>query len=336
MRILVVSSVYNSTPPVGYGGIQRVVHSLTEALVRQGHDVILMAPPRSHCSGRTVHVAAYDPERPWTAVKSGSDLLSEEPLYEAMVDFLKTDRVDVIHDWSFQNLFVQRHPDHTPFVVSTCIPPAPGFARPNLVASSAAHAGLYGGRTQYVHYGLPLHTWRFETRKSRPPIHIAKIARFKAQHLAILAAMRARKPLVVAGNIENRRYYQLAVRPLLWMARDVKYIGEIHGTQDALLTAAALVQTPRWFDCFPLVVLEALASATPVIALSAGGVPEQVRHGETGFLCHDVGSLAQAMSRLDTIDPRACRADAQTRFSDEAMARSYRQIYEQVLDGERW
>lgn len=336
MRILVVSTVYNSTPPVGYGGIQRVVHSLTEALVQAGHDVVLMAPPRSHCSGRTVHVAAYDPERPWTAIKGEGDLLSEEPLYEAMREFLRGERVDIIHDWSFQSLFVRRHPEHTPFVVSTCIPPAPGFVRTNLVASSAAHARLMGGTTRYVHYGLPLQAWRAETRKTRPAIHVAKIARFKAQHLAILAAMRARRPLVVAGNVEDARYFNLAVRPLLWVARNVRYIGEIAGTQEALLPAAALVQTPRWFDCFPLVVLEALASATPVIAFAEGGLPEQVRHGETGFLCKDVAGLADALCRLETIDPRACRADAQQRFSSEAMARAYGEVYERALDGERW
>ncbi|CAG1016082.1 Glycogen synthase [Burkholderiaceae bacterium] len=336
MRILVVSTVYNSTPPVGYGGIQRVVHSLTEALVRQGHEVILMAPPRSSCSGRTVHVPAYDPERPWSAVKGEGDLLSEEPLYEAMREFLDSERVDVIHDWSFQSLFVRRHPQHTPFVVSTCIPPGPGFERTNLVASGEAHARLIGGTTRHVHYGLPLRDWKFEIRKSEPPIHIAKIARFKAQHLAILASMRARRPLVVAGNVENERYFNFVVRPLLWLAPQVRYIGEIAGTQEALLRASALIQTPRWFDCFPLVVLEALASATPVIALAEGGLPEQVKHGVTGFLCHDVASLAEAMSRIGEIDPRACRADAQARFSDEAMARAYVELYQRALAGERW
>lgn len=336
MRILVVSTVYNSTPPVGYGGIQRVVHSLTQALVREGHDVILMAPPRSHCSGRTVHVQAYDPDRPWSAVKGEGDLLSEEPLYEAMKDFLANEKVDVIHDWSFQSLFVRRHPEHTPFVVSTCIPPAPDFSRTNLVACSDAHARLVGGTTRFVHYGLPLEDWRYETRKSAPPIHIAKIARFKAQHLAIMAAMRARKPLVIAGNVENRRYHNLVIRPLLWMAPKVDYIGEIKGTQEALLKASALVQTPRWFDCFPLVVLEALASATPVIALAEGGLPEQVKHGETGFLCNDVGSLADALANVDKIDPRACRDDAEKRFSDRAMAKSYVELYQRALDGERW
>jgi glycosyltransferase involved in cell wall biosynthesis len=336
MKILVVSTVYNSTPPVGYGGIQRVVHYLTEALVRAGHEVVLMAPPRSWCSGRTVHVDAYDPERAWTAVKGEGDLLSEEPLYEAMKSFLETEKVDVIHDWSFQNLYVRRHPENFPFVVSTCIPPAPGYQRDNLVACSDAHARLIGGTTRYVHYGLPLRDWPYRTAKAAPPIHIAKIARFKAQHLALLASMKSGSDLVLAGNVENPRYFNWIIRPLLALNRHARYIGEIRGTEAHLLEARALVQTPRWFDCFPFVVLEALASATPVIALSAGGVPEQVRHGETGFLCQGIGDLAEAFDRLGEIDPAACRADAEARFSDAVMAANYVRLYEQARAGERW
>lgn len=96
------------------------------------------------------------------------------------------------------------------------------------------------------------------------------------------------------------------------------------------------MQTPRWFDCFPLVVLEALATATPVIALSAGGVPEQVIHGQTGFLCEGVSDLAEAMRRLPEIDPMACRRDAQARFSDAVMADAYAALYRRAMDGERW
>jgi len=336
LRILVVSTVYNSTPPVGYGGIQRVVHWLVEALLRQGHQVTLMAPPRSHCSGRTVHVAAYDPELPWSAVRGSGDLLSEEPLYDAIKAHLASERYDVLHDWSFQSLFAQRHPSAMPFVISTCIPPGPGFARANLVASSAAHAALVGATTRHVHYGLPLHDWPFSLDKSAAPIHIAKLARFKAQHLAILAAMRASSPLTIAGNIENARYYRWVIRPLLALARGVTYIGEVDGTQTHLLKAGALVQTPRWFDCFPLVVLEALASATPVISLAAGGVPEQVQHGKTGFLCHSVGELADAFRHLGDINPAACRSDAEQRFSDATMARNYVALYERAIAGDRW
>lgn len=336
MKILVVSTVYNSTPPVGYGGIQRVVHYLTEALARLGHEVILMAPPRSWCSGRTIHVQAYDPDRTWSAVRGEGDLLSEEPLYTSMAEFLDREDVDVIHDWSFQNLYVQRHPDRFPFVVSTCIPPGPGYSRTNLVASSDAHARLIGGQTRFVHYGLPLHDWPYRVEKRAPPIHIAKLAWFKGQHLAQLASMRARRDIVFAGNVENPRYWNLVFRPLLALNGRASYLGELKGTQSSLLDAAALVQTPRWFDCFPLVVLEALACATPVISLSAGGIPEQVTHGRTGFLCGGIGELAQALHRIDEIDPIECRRDAERRFSDVRMAEAYLALYREAASGARW
>jgi len=336
MRILIVSTVYNSTPPIGYGGIQRVVHYLTEALVELGHDVVLMAPPRSHCSGRTIHIDAYDPDKPWGAVKGEDDLVSEEPLYEAMCKFLEKEQVDVIHDWSFQNLFVRRHPDQVPFIISTCIPPAVNYSRQNCVASCGAHARLIGENTKHVYYGLPLKDWPYQTNKTTPAIHIAKIARFKAQHLAIIAAIKTGTPLVIAGNIENKMYFNLAIKPFAMFASNIQYIGEIDGTQKHLLETKALVQTPRWFDCFPLVILEALASATPVIALSAGGVPEQIKHGKTGYLCDNVSDLADAFRQLEDIDPAACRADAEARFSNTVMAKSYTDLYQQVIEGETW
>ena len=336
MKVLVVTTVYNSTPPVGYGGIQRVVHWLVEALVRDGHDVTLLAPPRSHCSGRTIHVDAYDPTRPWAAVGNSGDLMSEEPLYQAMVELLAREHFDVVHDWSFFNLFVQRHAEMVPFVVSTCIPPERGFARPNLVACSAAHAALIGEGTRHVHYGLPLHAWPFRTEKTAPLIHIGKVGWFKAQHKALLAAARAGVPLVLAGNVEQAWYFNAIVRPLLAITPRAVHIGEIDGAQAHLLPAQALVQTPQTFDCFPLTVLEALACGTPVIAMRNGGIPEQIQHGVHGFLCEDVGSLAQAMRDIGRIDPLACRRHAEAHFSDLRMVRDYVALYEAAARGERW
>lgn len=336
MRILLVSSVYGSTPPSGYGGIQRVVHDLAEELVRLGQDVILVAPPGSRCSGRTIEVPAYDPARPWRPIRTAADLLSEEPLYQALRELLGDTRVDVIHDWSFQNLFVRRHPEEFPFVVSTCIPAAPDYQSRNLVASCRAHASLFGPGTRFVRYGLPLERWAFSAEKTDPPVHIAKIARFKGQHLALLAALRAGQPLVLAGNVEDALYHRAVIRPLLWISPKAQYVGEIRGTQEHLLRARALVQTPRWFEAFPLVVLEALACGTPVIALAEGGLPEQVLHGETGFLCKGVADLSEAFARLPEIRPARCRAWAQEQFSARRMALEYLELYRAARDGDTW
>jgi glycosyltransferase involved in cell wall biosynthesis len=336
MRIAVVSIMFKQTPPRGYGGIERVVSLLVEELVRQGHEVTLFATPGSYCSGTTVEVSAYDPSKAPSGFVKKSDILSEEPLYTVMNEYLKSHPVDVIHDWSFQNLFVLRHQDTTPFVISTCIPQPPDYSRPNLVACSRAHAGMCGEKAKYVYYGLDLDTYSFNYVKKDYFIHIAKIARYKGQHLAIRAFRKISEKLLIAGNVEDRLYYNGLIRPLLWCSSNVSYIGEIQGTNKYLADAKALIQTPRWFDAFPLVILESFASGTPVIAFPEGGIPEQIVHGHNGFICRTVNDLADAVMQISDITPRTCRQYAEEHFSVERMARDYCALYQRVLDGDRW
>ncbi|HEY3277430.1 MAG TPA: glycosyltransferase family 4 protein [Syntrophorhabdaceae bacterium] len=335
MKIAVVSIVFKKTPPDGYGGIERVVYTLVEGLVKAGHDVTLFAIPGSYCSGKTVEVPGYDPSKAPSGIRRPSDVISEEPLCAAMEEYLRANPVDVIHDWSFQNLFVLRHPE-IPSVISTCIPPAPDYRRQNLVACSAAHARQCGGATRYVQYGLELDKYDYSYDKKDYFIHISKIARYKAQHLAALAFRRIPEKLLIAGNIEDKLYYHTVLKPLLWFSPNVSYIGEIQGTNKYLRDARALIQTPRWFDAFPLVVLEAFASGTPVIGFAEGGVPEQIVHGVNGFLCNSVESLRSAVGRIDEVRPQDCRAYAEEHFSDARMARDYVELYTRVMDGEVW
>lgn len=336
MRIAVISTVYKVTPPVGYGGIERVVHTLVEELVRQGHDVTLFATPGSHCSGTTVEVAGYDPRQAPSGVHSQADALSEEPLYEAMASLVTPDRFDVIHDFSFGNLFVTRHPERVPFVISTCIPLPKGYQRTNLVACSRAHANSINAGTKFVHYGLKLEEWPFRTDKARHLVHVAKIAPYKGQHDAALAATMAGRDLRLYGNVEHRLYHAAVVAPLAKVLPRVSYHGEARSTSDVLLPAAALVQTPKWFDAFPLIVLEALASGTPVVSYGEGGVVEQIQHGVNGFVCKGIRQLAAMLDRLDEIRPRDCRAYAEAHFSVARMAREYGELYQRAADGERW
>jgi glycosyltransferase involved in cell wall biosynthesis len=331
-----ISTVYKRTPPVGYGGIERVVHALTEALVAGGHEVTLFATPGSHCSGSTVEVAGYDPEQAPSGVSSSSGFLPEEPMYQAMTEHLAPGRFDVVHDFSFNNLFVTRHPDRLPFLVSSCIPPTPGRRPPNIVASCQAHADLFGPGARFVHYGLDLERWPSRFDKEKHLVHIAKIAPYKGQHEAAIAAVLAGRELRLVGNVEHALYHRAVLQPLAFLAPGVSYRGETTSTSELLLPAAALVQTPKWFDTFPLIVLEAFASGTPVIAYGAGGVPEQIEHGVTGFVCHGIPELAEMMRRVDEISPRACREVAEQRFSVRRMADDYCELYERVLDGERW
>ncbi len=330
MKIAMISIPYHSTPPKGYGGIEKVVYELTEELIRQGHEVVLFGAPRSYCSGKTIEISYYDPEKAPSGVTKGREWLSEEPLYEAIKSYLEENPVDVIHDWSFENLYVIRHLAKFPFVISSCIPPTRGYRRPNLVAASKAHAKLLK-TPRYVHYGLNLEKYHYSLDKFESIIHIAKIAPYKGQHLAVFASLIAKRKIRFAGNVEDEKYFKLVK-----MLPGFNYIGEIYGVNNHLKHAKALVQTPRWFEVFPLVVLEAFASATPVIALSRGGLSEQVKNGVNGFLCNNLFDLAKAMKSIEQIDPKACRAYAEEHFSVKLMAERYVEIYESAIKGEKW
>lgn len=336
MRIAVVSTVYKRTPPVGYGGIERVVHTYVEEMVRRGHDVVMFATPGSHCSGETVEVGAYDPARAPSGINSKKDQISEEPLFEAMRSYLDSYPVDVIHDWSLSQLYVRRYPERFPFLVSSCIPLPVGHATPNLVVSSAAHSAAVAGAPPFVRYGLDLSAWEPQCRKEAHLIHIAKIARYKGQHEAAWAAFRAKRKLLLAGNVENKLYYQSMVRPMATLLPGIQLIGELAETQTELRKARALVQTPKWLDVFPLVVLEAFACGTPVIAYAQGGVVEQIENGVNGYLCRGVGELAEAMRNVDALRPEVCRAYAEEHFSVQRMAKDYELLLAKALDGERW
>ena len=336
LRIAMISTVYKQTPPIGYGGIERVVHTLTQELVARGHEVTLFATAGSHCAGRTVEVDGYDPASAPSGIHSKSAFLSEEPLFAAMQAHLESGRFDVIHDFSFSNLYVTRHPERTPFIISACVPGDAAESRPNLVGCSAAHARQIGNGAQFVRYGLDLSQWPARFDKQGHLVHIAKIAPYKGQHEGALAAALAGRELHIVGNVESALYHRAVVLPLTWTLPGVSYHGEATSTRDFLLPAAALVQTPKWFDAFPLIILEAMACGTPVIAYGEGGVSEQIEHGVNGFICHGVRELAGMIRRLPEIDPRACRQYAEDHFTVARMADEYCALYARVMDGETW
>ncbi len=336
MKIAVVSIPYRTTPPSGYGGIERVVYEFVEELVRQGHEIVLFATPGSYCSGITVEVPEYDPDKAPSGMAKGSKGVSEEPLYKVMRDYLDRNPVDLIHDWSFENLFVLKHLDAFPFLISTCIPPIEGTKKPNMVAASKAHSELFNPPIPFVHYGLNLENYPFQKLKNQPMIHIAKIAAYKGQHLALLASFIARENIILAGNVEDKVYFRAVINPMVKLLPTAEYIGEIPGTVEYLKSARALIQTPRWFDVLPLVILESLACGTPVVSLNKGGIPEQIDHGVNGFLCDSFKELILFMKEVDSIKPENCRETAEKKFNVKRMVQEYVNLYNKVINGAGW
>lgn len=334
MRVAVISTVNLPTPPVGYGGIERLVHIFVEELIRQGHDVTLFGRPGSSCSGRTIEVQEYADE---AQTSGGRVLIDEEALYRSVRQYVDTERPDVIHDWSLGGLFVNRHPDAVPFVVSTCVPQPSSYDQANVVAASAAHAAsLRGGKVPFVRFGIDVDRMPFFPNGGPRLAHVAKIARYKAQHLSMIASALARMPIDIVGNVEGQRYNRLVVNPLATMLPNVRLTGESLDVDATLGGALALVLTPRWFETFPLVSLQSMAAGTPVVTLATGGLPEQIEPGVNGFIATGLMELVKYLPRVREIDRAKCRALAMERFHVSRMVREYVQLYDQVRDGARW
>ncbi len=334
LRIGLISTVSVPTPPKGYGGIERVVHCLAEELVRQGHEVTLFARAGSSCSGQTI---AVDPDGDQPEFTGGKAHLNEEVLSDAVDAYTARHRVDVLHDWSLQNIFVNRHPERVPFVVSTCVPQNASYAQANVVAACAAHARtLKGGNVPHVGYGVDVNSLEWSPQGGDRLVHLAKIARYKGQHISILASALARMPLDIVGNVEGRRYARLIIKPMAAVLPNVRLLGETHEVERTLASSLALVMAPQWFETYPMVVIQALCAGTPVVTLRSGGLPEQVEDGVNGYLADSVTGLARAMREVRGISRKRCREFALERFDVRDMAMKYAELYRRSIEGERW
>jgi glycosyltransferase involved in cell wall biosynthesis len=188
-------------------------------------------------------------------------------------------------------------------------------------------------RLDTVHHGLRLAEYRFSDRKEGYLLFLGRIAPVKGAHLAIEAARRAGRPLKLAGEIQPvfQEYWETTVRPHV-DGSSVQYVGEAdHAMKNDLLAGASALLFPiQWNEPFGLVMIEAMACGTPVIALSGGSVDEVVRAGVSGWVCADVEEMARRAAHPD-VSPRSCRQEAETRFSVERMAADYEAIYEAAV-----
>src|SRR5215216_5460414 len=186
----------------------------------------------------------------------------------------------------------------------------------------------------WVYNGIALDRYPFREDKDDYVFFLGRADEEKAPHLAIEAARRAGRRLVMCATTKNEReqaYWAEMVEPLL--GEDMEVRGECDQEQktELLAGAAALLFPIQWPEPFGLVMIEAMACGTPVVAWRNGSVPEVVADGETGFIVESVEEMAAAVDRLGELDPYAMRARVKELFSAEAMVAGYEHIYQQVL-----
>ncbi len=340
MRIAQVAPLYESVPPKLYGGTERVVSYLTEELVNMGHDVTLYASGDSQTSAELRSVC--DRALRLVAEKLSSPLAHHLNLIETVAQ--EADEFDVVHF----------HLDYLPFSLARRLeipsvttlhgrldipdlyPLFREFDDMRLISISDAQRKPmpWANWLRTVHHGLPEDLHEANEAPGQYLAFLGRIAQEKRVDRAIEIAKRASMPLRVAAKVDaaDQEYYEKEIRHLL-SGSDVEFIGEICEQEktEFLGNAAALLFPIDWPEPFGLVMIEAMACGTPVIAFRGGSVAEIVDEGVTGFVVESIEEAVEAVRRISEIDRIECRRRFEQRFSARRMCEDYLAAYERRI-----
>ena len=346
MRIAQVAPLFESVPPQLYGGTERIVSYVTDELVRRGHEVTLFASGDSRTTARLVPVV----ERATRLDAATHDLLGSEFIRELGLVFSHASDFDVIHchvdylAFPFHDLTPTPtvHTIHGRLDLPHLLPVYRQFRTVPLVSISDAQRapldqlGVRWAGT--VYHGLPVERYAFAPEDQGYLAFLGRLAPEKQPELAIEIARRVGLPLKIAAKVDavDQEYFDQVVAPLLDDPL-VEFLGEIGDDQKSAFLggAKALLFPIDWPEPFGLVMIEAMACGTPVVARPCGSVPEVIDHGRTGFLASTLVELTEAVKRLDEIDRAECRRQFELRFSAGRMAQDYERIYSRLASRRR-
>src|SRR6202022_4529476 len=341
MRIAQVAPLTEAVPPKLYGGTERVIHWLTEELVALGHDVTLFASGDSCTSAKL--------EAMWPrALRLDGSIRDPNALHMAMLERVRqrSDEFDFLHfhlDYYPFSLFSRQPtpwlttlhgrldlPEHQP--VFTAFPSVPVISISNAQRRPVPQANWI--RT--LHHGLPEKLLMPQPSRPEYLAVLGRIAPEKGVDRAINIATRCGIPLKIAAKVDraDQEYYDEIIRPLIDRHPLVEYIGEIGDAQksDFLSGAIGLLVPIDWPEPFGLVMIEAMACGTPVIAYNRGSVAEIIDDALTGFIVEDETSAVAAVDRLSRLSRHAIRKQFEARFTARRMALAYLAAYRSLTE----
>ncbi len=345
MKIAIVCPPWIRVPPEEYGGIEYVVWLLADGLVDRGHEVTLFSVAGSQTKGKlrwvfegprldtlkkvspifltealTHSIAAYDEIR-----RGDFDLVSDHTWKEGLASarFLDIPVVHTIHgpmgeeNKRFYSMF--RGVPHIHFVTISnhqrkCLP-------------DLNYAGT-------VYNGIRVRDFPFYEEKEDYLLYLGRFNPEKAPHLACEAAKKLGKRLILAGKVREpaeQKYFEEFVRPRL--GPEMVFEGEVSdGRKKELLSRASALLVPiQWDEPFGIVMIEAMACGTPVVAFARGAAPELVREGETGYLAKDFKEFVEKIGKVDQIEPKSCRKWVERQFNEDVMVAKYEEVFKRVL-----
>ena len=342
MKVALLAPLWKKIPPEKYGGSELVVANLAAGLTELGHRVTTFACAGSAVAGELVPVIP----KPMYELANGFDWSAIRP-YEFLAYFELAKRVrefDVVHNHMGIHpvAFAPLLPIPMVTTLHSSLPPdfpylAEAFRTYPFLSVSDAQRRL-APNLRYVatvHHGIDVRS--FEPRREGSGngfLFLGTLSRNKGVDIAVRTARSLGVPLTIAGEVReaDRAFLEAEVFPCV-DGKTVRFVGEIGHDEKAqrLKEADALLFPSRWDEAFGLVMVEALACGTPVIALANGAVPEILDEGKTGFAAKDETAFRAAAGRFRELSRKACREAAERRFDRSVMARRYLEAYQSLL-----
>ncbi|HEY7342799.1 MAG TPA: glycosyltransferase family 4 protein [Ktedonobacterales bacterium] len=342
MRIAQVAPLHLTVPPQSYGGTERCIYNLTEALVEAGHDVTLFAARGSETSARLIPMRD-DPIR-------FNSKLDATALHLAMLQqvYRRASEFDVIHSHLDYLTLPFAAASDTPTVITLhgrldgpeTVQILQTFKDCNYVAISESQRSQISDLnwTDTIYHAIDLRPIPFHDQPGSYLVFVGRISPEKGPDRAIRIAQRAGIPLKIAAKIDpaNRRYFDQVIKPLL-EDPSIEFLGPVNEKRKQSLMghALALLEPIHWPEPFGMVFIESLACGTPVLTCPHGSVPELLRDGVTGFACESEDDLVAAVHQVSHISRAGCREYVRQKFDINAMALEYVEVYSKVQQRRR-
>jgi glycosyltransferase involved in cell wall biosynthesis len=343
MRIALLAPLWKTVPPEKYGGSELVVANLAKGLTELGHEVTTFACGGSKVPGKIVTpivkpmydlVGGFD----WNGIKQ-YEFLSFFELGRRIGEF------DIVHNHMGFHPIALAPFLTIPFVTTlhSSLPPdfpylSDAFREYPFVSISDSQRALAPDLNYVatIHHGIDVRGFQASMKNNGNHfVFIGTLSKNKGIDVAVQAVHALGARLTIAGEIrdEDRAFLEKDVFPFIDGER-IKFIGEVDhlGKNEIIASASALLFPSRWSEAFGLVMVEALACGTPVIAFGNGAVPEVLTNGETGFIVDDENQFVDAIGKVSIISRRKCRIEAETKFDISVMARKHERMYEILVN----
>jgi len=355
LKIAQIAPPWISVPPKKYGGTELIISHLTEELIRRGHQVTLFASGDSVTTAKLFSVyrkALFEKGIPWND--------TFHFLFYASTVFEKIKNFDIIHNhFNYWGLAFSRFTKipmvttyHGDFATAEKNPARfqilKKFKKNAFVSISNSQRKFTKANLNFiatVYNGIDLKKFKFNNKSQNYLVWLGQITEKKGIIEAIKAARKARIILKIAGGVDKNHlldvgFYERKVKPLI-DGKQIKYLGEVGSFKKNILlrNALALINPVKWNEPFGLVMIEAMACGTPVIAFNQGSVPELVKNDQTGFIVSqfnkkrkiNIEGLVEAIKKINQIDRRECRKRVEENFTVEKMVDGYEKLYYEIV-----